>query len=65
VSSEMIVVRLPTGQTEFRIGAAGDLKVGDKIKRGEEECEVVGIHDDEHGHRVVTVGLPREALQAS
>jgi hypothetical protein len=55
MASQMVSVRFPTGESEFRITAEAP-KVGDTLKRGDDEWQVSEIGTDENGRAVVTLG---------
>lgn len=55
MASQLVSVRFPTGESEFRITAAAP-KVGDTLKRGADEWQVSDVGTDENGRAVVTLG---------
>ena len=56
--SQMVIVRYPTGESEFRILAEAPT-VGDKLKRGNDEWRVIDVGRDENDTFLVALG-PRE-----
>ena len=56
-SQEAICVRFPSGNTEYTFTSATP-SVGDRVKRGDNEWEVVAIGLDANEHMVVTLGAP-------
>lgn len=59
MASQLVSVRFPTGESEFRITAEAP-KVGDTLKQGDEEWPVSAVGTDENGRAVVTLGQPDE-----
>ena len=55
MASQLVSVRFPTGESEFRITAETP-KAGDTLQRGDEEWEVSDVGTDENGRTVVTLG---------
>ena len=55
MASQVVSVRFPTGESEFRITAEAP-KVGDTLRRGDEEWRVSDIGTDENGRALVTLG---------
>jgi hypothetical protein len=51
----MVSVRFPTGEREFRMTAEAP-KVGDTLKRGDDEWPVSDVRADEYGRAVLTLG---------
>jgi hypothetical protein len=75
MASQLVSVRFPSGETEFRITAEPP-RVGDMLTRGDVEWLVQEIGTDENGRAVVTLvpvvrdvgefdasaaGIPRES----
>ena len=56
-TQEAVCVRFPNGEIEFNY-AVDVPRVGDKLKRGADEWEVIAVGTDEHGHTVVTLAPP-------
>jgi hypothetical protein len=56
--SQMVVVRYPTGESEFRI-VAEEPMVGEALQRGHDEWQIIDVGRDENESFVVTLG-PRE-----
>lgn len=59
MASQVVSVRFPTGESEFRITAEAP-KVGDTLRRGDEEWRVSDIGSDENGRALVTLGRIEE-----
>jgi hypothetical protein len=55
MASQMVSVRFPNGESEFRITAETP-KVGDTLMRGEDEWRVSDIGADENGRAIVILG---------
>jgi hypothetical protein len=62
MASQLVSVRFPTGESEFRITAEPP-KVGDTLGRGGDEWQVSDVGTDENGRAVVTLGSVRESNQ--
>lgn len=58
-SQEAICVRFPNGYIEFTFTSATPC-VGDRVRRGDDEWEVVTIGMDSNENRIVTLGSPRD-----
>lgn len=54
VASQMVSVRFPDGESEFRITAEPP-KIGDTFMRGDVEWRVSDVHADENERAVVTL----------
>jgi hypothetical protein len=57
VSSQVITLRFPH-ETELRFGEGAAPKVGDTLKRGDDEWRVVAVESDKTGTVVVTLARP-------
>ena len=55
MSSQAVCVRFPGGEVEFSF-AAEMPKIGDTLRRGEDEWQVIDVSRDEIGNAVVTLG---------
>jgi hypothetical protein len=55
MASQMVSIRFPTGESEFRITAETP-QVGDTLKRGDDEWLVSDIGADENGRAIVILG---------
>jgi hypothetical protein len=53
--SEMVIVKYPTGGTEFRMLAEAP-RVGDKLQRGNDDWNVIDVRRDENDVFLVTLG---------
>ena len=60
MASQLVSVRFPTGESEFRITAEAP-KVGDTLKRGDEEWPVSDVGTDENGTTIVRLGPPEDS----
>jgi hypothetical protein len=55
MASQLVSVRFPTGESEFRITAEVP-KLGDTLTRGDEEWPVSHVGTDENDGTIVTLG---------
>jgi hypothetical protein len=53
--SQMVTVRYPSGESEFRIFAEAP-RVGDQLQRGREDWHVIDVRRDENDSFLVTLG---------
>ena len=56
MDSQVLTIRYPEGVSEFRLGASTP-RVGDELKRGDDEWQVIAVDTDSHGNTVVTLAL--------
>jgi hypothetical protein len=56
-TSELVMFRYPTGTPEYRLGTATP-KVGDTLKRGDDEWRVARVETDSEGNTIVTLAPP-------
>ena len=61
--SQMIIVRYPTGESEFRI-VAEEPMVGETLQRGNDEWQIIDVGRDENESCLVTLG-PREGSRGN
>jgi hypothetical protein len=54
MASQMVIVRFPSGETEFQMTAEAP-KVGDMVRRGGNEWQVEEVGADENDRVVVTL----------
>ena len=56
-SQEAVCIRFPSGSIEFTF-SGDEIKVGDRLVRGDQEWEVIAVERDASDHAVVTLAPP-------
>jgi hypothetical protein len=55
MGTDLLSVRFPEGSTEFTFAAHAP-RVGDRLKRGDQEWVVLAVETDANGNTVVSLG---------